>query len=132
MAILHAKLIKATGDKRLVTAWLSQVEDSNGNLVVDDEGDSITLDALEDALIKAFASGGQGRVERQHKTFGLGDVVQHFVLSREERQALGFGDGPAGAIVKLRIDDDDLWAAVKAGEVTDLSFLGLVTSAVST
>lgn len=126
---INASIAKASSDeRRLVTAWLSVVEDADGTPIVDDDGDAITIDAMEDAMIKAFAGGGTGRVERQHATFGLGDVVQHFTLSRDERAALGFGAGPAGAIVKLKVTDDDLWRAVKDGEVTDLSFLGVVTS----
>jgi len=127
---LQALIAKASSDdRRLVTAWLSQVEDADGNLVVDDEGDAITIDALEDAMCEAFASGGAGRVEQQHAKFGLGDVVQFLTVSREEREALGFGRGPAGAVVKCRVRDDALWQAIKSGECTDLSFLGLATEA---
>jgi len=127
--ILQAVLAKAApldAEKRVVVAWLSQVEDADGNPIVDNEGDSITIDALEDAVTEAFSHGGTARLERQHEQFELGDVIQFFTLSRDEREALGFGPGPAGAIVKVRVTDDQLWDDIKSGKVTDVSFLGMV------
>jgi hypothetical protein len=117
-------IAKVDKEKRLVTAWLNHISDANGKPIVDTDGDIIEFDELENAMIHAFAKGGRGKAERDHETFGLGDVVEHFTLDREHREALGFGRGPAGAIVKVRVTDDRLWKQIKSGEITELSFTG--------
>ena len=115
---------KINEEKRLVTAWASVVTKADGTPIIDHQGDVIDIGNLEDAFIEAFADGGIAKGGEMHRNIGGADVVQHFTLSRDERTALGFGLGQEGAIVKIRVNDDSLWASVKAGRYPELSIAG--------
>ena len=117
-------IIAKNAPKRIVTAWANIVENADGSPVVDAHNDIIPFDELEAAFAKAFAHGGLGRGEEQHVRFELADVIGQITLSRDERRALGFGEGPAGAIVKIRVHDDALWQRIMAGELPELSIRG--------
>lgn len=115
---------KLDTDRRLVTAWASVVTSASGAPVVDFEDDIILIEDLEKAFIEAFADGGLKKGGEMHADIGGVDIVQQFTFSAEEREALGFGKGPEGGIVKLRINDDAIWARVKSGELSELSIAG--------
>jgi hypothetical protein len=119
-----AHIAKVDEDKRLVTAWYSQVSDQDGQPIVDRQGDIIPIQELEAADIEAFAEGGLRKGGEMHATVGGADIVQHFTLSQSERAALGFGQGPEGGIVKLHVTDETLWQRIKRGDYPDLSIAG--------
>lgn len=114
------------GEKRLVTAITNVVSDAEGNPVVDHQGDVITIDNLEDAFIAAFADGGiaKGGVMHTGEHRGDVDIVGYLTLSHDERIKCGFGQGPEIGIVKLRVNDAQLWADVKAGKYPEVSIEG--------
>jgi len=118
------KVAKVDEDKRLVSAIYSEVTDADGKPVIDLQGDIIRIDDLEAADIEAFADGGLRKGGEMHAKIGGADVVQHYTLSKVEREAFGFGTGPEIGIVKLRVTDDALWAKVKAGDLPALSIAG--------
>lgn len=120
----HERVIKLDDERRLATVIVSTVTDAQGNPIIDAQGDIIPIDVLEDAFIDAFSAGGINKGEEMHERMGLADVVQHFTLSRKERVALGFGDGPEMGIAKLRVHDDALWQKIKAGKLPEMSFTG--------
>ena len=45
-------------------------------------------------------------------------------MSRDERIALGFGAGPEGAIVKVRVNDPVLKSRIRSGELAEMSIAG--------
>lgn len=118
------KIKKLNEERRLVTAWASVVTEPDGKPVVDFEGDIIPIDELEKAFIEAFADGGLKKGGVEHDEIGGVDIVQQFTFSNAEREALGFGKGEEGGIVKLRVNDDSIWARVKSGELSELSIAG--------
>lgn len=119
--------LKIAEDKRLVLAWASVVQKADGTPIVDHQGDVIEFDDLEAAFIEAFSGGGIAKGGEMHRDIGGADVVGQITLSRDERIAAGFGAGVAGALVKIRVTDDALWAKVKSGEYSELSIGGLGT-----
>lgn len=118
------KIKKLNEERRLVTAWASVVSDVDGKPIVDFEGDIILIEELEKAFIEAFADGGLRKGGEMHNEIGGVDIVQQFTFSSAEREALGFGKGEEGGIVKLRVNDDAIWARVKSGELSELSIAG--------
>jgi hypothetical protein len=127
-ACWEVKIAKVDELRRLVSAIYSEVSKADGSPVIDLQGDIIPIDELEAADIEAFADGGLRKGGEMHAKIGGADVVQHFTLSRQERQAFGFGPGPELGIVKLRVNDDRLWARVLAGELPGLSIAGSAES----
>jgi len=118
------KIAKVDEEKRLVTAIASVVSDSDGTPIVDHQGDVISIDDLELAFIKSFATGGRAKGGEMHTHIGGAHVVQQFTLSADERESLGFGKGPEIGIVKMFVDDDDLWARTKSGDLPEMSIAG--------
>lgn len=119
---LSCEIRKVDSEKRLVTAWAGVVTKSDGSAVVDFQNDVIRIEVLEQAVNKAFAGGSFAAGEMHERT--VGRVVQALTLSKSEREALGFGVGPEGLVVKLHVDDDAAWARVKSGELRELSIGG--------
>ena len=118
------ELVEKREEKRLVTAIASVVTKTDGSQIVDSDGDIIDIEDLEQAFIEAFAEGGLRKGGDMHQRVGGADVVQHFTLSKNERIALGFGEGPEMGIVKFKVHDDMLWLKVKAGFLPELSIAG--------
>lgn len=117
-------VVKANEERRILTAITNIVTDAEGNPVVDHQGDVIKIDNLEQAFIDAFADGGLDKGGTMHRNKGGVDVVMHMTFSKGEREALGFGPGPELGIVKLRVNDDQVWADVKAGKYPEVSIGG--------
>jgi hypothetical protein len=60
-----------------------------------------------------------------HEQIGGADIIGQITLSRDERIALGFGPGPEGAIVKVRVNDPDLKKRIRSGELSEMSIAGV-------
>lgn len=117
-------ITKLAGEQQLVTGWASVVEDANGNPIVDLQGDLIPIEELERAAHEALLDGGKDKGGDMHESMRVADIVESFVVTREKRAALGFGEGPAGWVVTLKIKDKDLWSQIKSGEKLELSIAG--------
>lgn len=118
------KIEKINEEKRLVLVILAKITESDGKPVIDSDGDYYTANDAEEADIEAFADGGLSKGGYMHKKIGGADVVQHMTFSKEERRALGFGDGPELWVAKLRVNDDELWKKIKNGELPEMSIHG--------
>jgi hypothetical protein len=119
------QLLKLDDEKRVATGWVSVVEDAAGNQIVDSEGHLIPITELEKAVHAAFSeSGGKGKGGDLHEEQGLLDVVESFVVTAEKREALGFGQGPAGWVASFSVSDDDVWSKIKSGDRPELSLRG--------
>ena len=123
-ADIRFTISKALDEQQLVIGWAAVVTKSNGERIVDLQGDVISIVEIEKAAHRAMSFGGRGKGGEQHENMGIGDIVESFVVSKERREALGFGEGPEGWIVALKIHDPKVWAKVKSGEYSELSFRG--------
>jgi len=123
-ADIRFEISKALDEQQLVIGWAAVVTKANGEKIVDLQDDVIAIEEIEKAAHRAMSFGGRGKGGEQHVHMGIGDIVESFVVSKERREALGFGPGPEGWIVALKIHDADVWARVKSGELSELSFRG--------
>lgn len=118
------QIAKLDVERRLITAWASKVTDDAGIPVTDSQGDLIPFDEIEKAAARFIKTGGIGRGGTMHEKVGVADIVGMIALNSEEREALGFGKGASGLVVKMYIHDDVAWARVKSGEFPELSIAG--------
>lgn len=115
-------IVKADAEKRLATGWAVIAADADGSYVEDHQGDIIEVDDLEKAAHQALRS--KATAGDMHERTGLGEIVESMVVTAEKREALGFGKGPSGWVVTMKIHDDALWADIKAGKKLELSIHG--------
>lgn len=109
----------------LVTGWAAVVTREDGSPIIDFQGDILSVGELEKAVQRAMArSSGAGKAGDMHEITGMADVVESMVVSAEKREALGFGKGPEGWVVTLRITDPDLLKQIESGEKPELSIRG--------
>lgn len=111
---------------RTVTGWAAVVTRDDGQQVVDHDDHIIPVEVLKRAVQDAFReSGGAGRIDVNHEGETAADLVESFVVTKENRKALGLGDsGREGWIATIRISDPDVIARVQSGELTELSLKG--------
>jgi len=113
------------GDKPLVAvAWASVVSKADGTPIADYDGHVIEFAELEKAFADFAQTGGLARGGEMHEQVGGADIIGQITLSREERIALGFGPGPEGAIVKVRVHDAELKKRIRSGELGEMSIAG--------
>lgn len=117
------------GDKPLTAvAWASVITKADGTPITDHDGHVILFEDLEKAFADFALTGGVGRGGEMHKAIGGADIIGQITLSRDERIALGFGPGPEGAVVKVRVLDPVLKQRVRSGELAELSIAGSATA----
>lgn len=115
------KIEKADPDKRLMFGWAS-VATVGGEAVVDKQFDIIPVEELERAMYDfVLYSRDQGHM---HEKRGVGRLVESMVFSKEKQDALGIDLGFEGAWVGFKVDDDQVWAAVKRGDLPQFSIGG--------
>lgn len=119
-------IAKRDEEKRLVTGWASVVTDSDGNGIVDSQGDVIKIDDLETAVFRSFADGGLSRGKVMHNGSPAADIVEWWIVSKEKMEKLLKQpySGPEGLWATFRVNDDATWEAVKAGSLPELSIGG--------
>lgn len=112
-------------DRRLIFGWASIVT-KGGVPIVDKQGDVIPVDELENAFYDyVLSSRDQGHM---HRRTGVGRLVECMVFTREKQAALGVDLGHEGAWVGFYVDDDEVWAAHKRGELPEFSIGGVAAS----
>lgn len=125
------QLDKSLTDKqaRTVTGWAAVVTRDDGQPVIDSDDHIIPVQVLKRAVQDAFAEeSGAGKVGINHEQRGMADLVESFVVTKENRKALGLGEsGREGWIATLRITDPDVIKRIDSGELTELSLSGTAT-----
>ena len=119
------KVTDPGGDKPLtVVGWASVVTKADGTPIADFDDQVIEFDELEKSFADLMLTGGARRGGEMHDKVGGADLIGQITVSREERVALGLGMGPAGAIVKFRVNDAELKDRIRSGELGELSIAG--------
>ena len=112
---------KVDPDQQMIFGWASVVT-KDGKPIVDKQGDIIPVDELERAFYHyVLFSRNQGHM---HTKTGVGRLIECMVFTAEKQKALGIDLGMEGAWVGFLVDDPEVWAAHKRGELPELSIGG--------
>ncbi|MDZ4864383.1 MAG: XkdF-like putative serine protease domain-containing protein [Gemmatimonadota bacterium] len=117
------RIEKLDEDQRLVGGWASIIEHPDGTPIVDSQGDVI----LEDDLVEAAHSFMQKSRDLglDHRIKGVGTVVDSVVFTRDLKKALGLPSSfPTGWYVTAKVDNEEVWQAIKKGELLAFSIGG--------
>ncbi len=126
---LQVPLVK-TDDESLVFGWASIVADADGGLIVDHQDDVIEPGELEKAAYDFVLSAGA--TGAMHSGGAVGRLVESMVLTPEKAAAIGLA-APAhsGWWVGFKIDDPEVFAKIKAGELGAFSIEGFAEETVT-
>jgi hypothetical protein len=101
----------------------------DGTPVIDADDHLIPVSVLKRAVQDAFATnsgGGKVGINHEKGEQGSADLVESFVVTKENREALGLGDsGREGWIATLRISDPKVIDRIESGELRELSLKGM-------
>ena len=123
---------KSDEEKRIVTG--PAMVPNQEIIRMDAEGNPYFVYFTEETIVKAqevFAKYGKTKSTNFEHSTGMRDVtvVESWIVtdpSNDKSNALGFSDIPKGSwMVSYKVDNDDLWAKVKAGEVKGFSIEGV-------
>jgi hypothetical protein len=115
---------KADPDKRLIFGWAS-VAETDGQVIVDKQGDIIPVEALEEAAYEYVIASRDGG--DMHERRGVSKLVVSVVTTDDIKTAMGItGMVPdnVGWFVGFKVHDDQLWSAIKRGERPEFSIGG--------
>lgn len=119
-------IYKVDAEQQLVFGWAS-VSQVGDEVVVDKQGDIIPVDEMEKAVHDfVLNSRAQGDM---HERTGVGRLVGSWMFT-PEWEKMGVvaknkdGKSIYGWLVGFKVDDDDLWKAIKRGERPEFSIGG--------
>lgn len=125
------RVAKADEDRQQIFGWASVVL-KDGQLVIDKQGDMIMPETLEDAAYDFLLS--DGKHGHMHKLIGTGRPIESMVFTLEKQKALDIvvkdqdGHQIVGWWLGFQVDDPNVWAMHKRGELPDFSIGGLSNS----
>lgn len=119
---------KVDEDQRTVFGWASIVK-MDGRPVVDRQGDYIDIEELSKSAYDYVVSSRKGGHQHQRTETGeplhVSDMIESVVLTPEKIEKMGLPpETPQGWWVGYKVRDDEIWDAVKKGEVTGFSVHG--------
>lgn len=100
-------ITKADVSKGLVYGWANQIVDGSGNLIEDHQGDVITPEDLDEAVVDFMLDYRKSGV--MHSGLAVGHVVESLVFSPEKASAMGL---PAEVAKSVPVG---WWIGVKVG-----------------
>ncbi len=118
---LSFKIAKSVEDQQLIFGWAS-VSTIHGEPVIDKQGDVIPTAELESAAYEYVLNCRQQG--DMHETMGVGRLIESCMFTAEKQAALGIDLGKEGWFVGFKVDDPDVWAAIKRGERPEFSIGG--------
>lgn len=125
---LFFKVADRAAPRGIVTGWAYVCTSDEGAQTVDASGHFILFEDLEEAFEEAFMPGAEhAGMGLLHIADGGARIMGQITLNRAERESLGFGPGPEGAIIKARILDPKLLELIRSGRVAALSIEGEAT-----
>lgn len=119
---------KLNDDERLVFGWASVVT-KGGRPVIDLQDDMIEVGELRKA-VEAFMDGSRdaGYMHERGddgKVHRIGKIVDSLVVTADVAKALGIATDQEGWIIGVRVESEDVWKRVKAGELSAFSIGGM-------
>lgn len=120
------QIAKADEDKRLVFGWALVSATSDGEQIIDHQGDIVDQDELEEGAyeyVLNFRDAGEEHISSLRKKARM---VESVVFTEEKLQAMGIPQGtvPYGWWIGFYVDDDDTWELIKNGTYKMFSIQG--------
>lgn len=118
------EISKVDESQHLVFGWFSVVEDANGNIVVDKQGDFIEPKDLEDAAYD-YVLYAREAGEMHDKTTGIGKLVASIVTTKDIQKAMGINPIiQIGWFGGFQIHDENVWKKIVNKEYSMFSIGG--------
>lgn len=120
------QISKADEDKRLVFGWALVSATSDGEQIIDHQGDIVDQDELEQGAydyVLDFRDAGEEHLASLRKKARM---VESVVFTEEKLEAMGIPQGtvPYGWWIGFYVDDDDTWEKIKNGTYSMFSIEG--------
>lgn len=120
------QIAKADEDKRLVFGWALVAERTDGEQIIDHQGDIVDPDELEKGAyeyVLKFRDAGEEHIGTLRKK---AKMVESCVFTPEKMKAIGIPEGtiPVGWWIGFYVDDDDTWEKIKDGTYSMFSIEG--------
>lgn len=116
------KIATPSAPRGIAVGWAYVCNDEQGRQVLDYSDEFAEFKEIEEAFEEAFAPGsGEVNSGVLHLADGGARIIGQITLDKLEREALGFGAGHEGALIKVRILDPDLLEMVRSGELPAFS-----------
>jgi Putative phage serine protease XkdF len=125
---IECTIAKFDEDQKTVFGWAS-ITEVDGEPVVDRQGDMIESEemakAAYDYVIMSRKGGHQHKRSDDDQVLQVSDMIESMVFTPEKIAKMGLPpETPKGWWVGYKVNDDEIWKAVKAGEITGLSIHG--------
>ena len=119
-------ITKTDIDKRLVFGWALVSATSDGEQIIDHQGDIVDQDELEEGAyeyVLNFRDAGEEHVSSLRKKARM---VESVVFTEEKLEAMGIPQGtvPYGWWIGFYVDDDKTWELIKSGHYKMFSIQG--------
>lgn len=119
-------IAKADDDQRLVFGWALVAERTDGETIIDHQGDIVDPDELEKGAyeyVLNFRDAGEEHIGTLRKK---AKMVESCVFTPEKMKAIGIPEGtvPVGWWIGFHVDDDDTWEKIKNGTYNMFSIEG--------
>lgn len=115
-------ITKIDDEQRLVAGWVSVITDEIGNIIVDRQGDRISLDVMQKAMHRYIQDSRAGKA--MHSGKRVADLVEMVIVTPEFRKMLGAPEGHTGVWAVFKVKDNSVWSKVKKGELRAFSIGG--------
>lgn len=123
-------IVKVSEELRLVFGW-ANVTVMDGEEVLDTQDDVMDSQVLVKAFMDFMSESRTGGVmhlrDKAGNPVGVGEVVFAFPFTADLKKALGIDIPEEGVVIGFRADNEDVWKAVKAGELQAFSIGGIAT-----
>ena len=119
-------ITKADDEKRLVFGWALVSARSDGEKIIDSQGDIVEQDDLEEGAyeyVLNFRDAGEEHIGSMRKKARM---VESVVFTEEKMRAMGIPPGtiPVGWWIGFYVDDDTTWERIKDGTYKMFSIEG--------
>lgn len=120
------QIVKSDEDKRLVFGWALVSATSDGQQIIDHQGDIVDQDELEEGAyeyVLNFRDAGEEHIAGLRKKARM---VESVVFTEEKLKAMGIplGTVPYGWWIGFYVDDDTTWERIKDGTYKMFSIEG--------
>lgn len=117
-------IVKSDDEKMLAFGWANVSVRTDGDQIIDLQGDVLDADILENAayrFVELYRSGGE-----MHENSGVAVLVESIVFTKEKMWAMGIPEGivPEGWWIGFHVTDPEVWEKVKSGQYNMFSIEG--------